>query len=71
MTVHVAIGTDIIHMHPAADGAAIGEGSRRDFYKLTAVSSKMEGGGCLNLGRAVLLAECILKTVSLKRHLGG
>lgn len=70
MTVHVAIGTDIIHMHPAADGAAIGEGSLRDFYKLTAVVSQMEGGVYLNLGSAVLLPEVFLKTVTLSRNLG-
>ena len=70
MTVHVAMGTDITHMHPAADGAAIGEGSLRDFRKLTAVISKMEGGVYLNLGSAVLMPEVFLKTVTLSRNLG-
>ncbi len=70
VTVHVAIGTDIIHMHPAADGAALGEGSLRDFRKLTAVVSGMEGGVYLNLGSAVLLPEVFLKTVTLSRNLG-
>ena len=70
MTVHVAMGTDITHMHPTADGAAIGEGSHRDFRKLTAVVSKMEGGVYLNLGSAVLMPEVFLKTVTLSRNLG-
>ena len=70
VTVHVAIGTDIIHMHPAADGASLGEGSLRDFRKLTTVVSRMEGGVYLNLGSAVLLPEVFLKTVTLSRNLG-
>ncbi len=70
MTVHVAMGTDITHMHPAANGSAIGEGSLRDFRKLTAVVSRMEGGVYLNLGSAVLLPEVFLKTVTLSRNLG-
>jgi hypothetical protein len=70
VTVHVAIGTDIIHMHPAADGAAIGAGSLLDFRKLTAVVSGMEGGVYINLGSAVILPEVFLKTVALARNLG-
>ncbi|MDR4493346.1 MAG: hypothetical protein R3B74_02775 [Nitrospirales bacterium] len=70
VTVHVAIGTDIIHMHPHANGAAIGEGSLRDFRTLAAVVSGMEGGVYLNLGSAVLLPEVFLKTVTLGRNLG-
>ena len=70
ITVHVAIGTDIIHMHPAANGAAIGDGSLRDFRTLTAVVSHMEKGVYLNLGSAVLLPEVFLKTVTLSRNLG-
>lgn len=70
MTVHVAIGTDIIHMHPSANGAAIGGGSLIDFRKLAAVVSGMEGGVYLNLGSAVLLPEVFLKTVALGRNLG-
>ena len=69
MTVHVAIGTDIIHMHPAADGAAIGATSLLDFRRLAAVVSGMEGGVYLNLGSAVILAEVFLKP-SLGRNLG-
>jgi len=70
VTVHVAIGTDIIHMHPSADGAAIGATSLFDFRRLTAVVSGMEGGVYLNMGSAVVLPEVFLKTVSLARNLG-
>ena len=70
VTVHVAIGTDIIHMHPTADGAALGGGSLMDFRKLATLVSHMEGGVYLNLGSAVLLPEVFLKTVTLGRNLG-
>lgn len=70
VTVHVALGTDIIHMHPAADGAAIGAGSLLDFRKLAAIVAGMEGGVYLNLGSAVILPEVFLKAVTLGRNLG-
>lgn len=70
VTVHVALGTDIIHMHPSADGAAIGACSLLDFRRLAAVVAGMEGGVYLNLGSAVILPEVFLKTVSLGRNLG-
>lgn len=70
VTVHVALGTDIIHMHPSADGGAIGAGSLLDFRKLATVVSRMEGGVYLNLGSAVILPEVFLKTVTLGRNLG-
>jgi hypothetical protein len=70
VTVHVAIGTDIIHMHPSANGEAIGGGSLLDFRKLAAVVSNMEGGVYINLGSAVFLPEVFLKTVTLGRNLG-
>lgn len=70
VTVHVAVGTDIIHMHPAADGAAIGATSLLDFRRLTAVVADMEGGVYLNIGSAVILPEVFLKAVSLGRNLG-
>jgi hypothetical protein len=70
-TVHVAVGTDIIHMHPSADGAAIGEGSLRDFRLLTGVVADLEGGVYINLGSAVLLPEVFLKAVSVARNLGN
>ncbi len=70
VTVHVAVGTDIIHMHPSADGAAIGATSLFDFRRLAAVVAGMEGGVYLNIGSAVILPEVFLKTVSLGRNLG-
>jgi hypothetical protein len=70
VTVHVAIGTDIIHMHPSANGEAIGGGSLLDFRKLAGVVSNMEGGVYINLGSAVFLPEVFLKTVTLGRNLG-
>lgn len=70
VTVHVAIGTDIIHMHPSANGGAMGEGSLRDFQKLTAVVSQLQGGVYLNLGSAVILPEVFLKALTLSRNLG-
>lgn len=70
VTVHVALGTDIIHMHPSADGAAIGATSLLDFRRLAAVVAGMEDGVYLNVGSAVVLPEVFLKTVSLGRNLG-
>lgn len=70
VTVHVALGTDITHMHPSADGAAIGATSLLDFRRLAAVVADMEGGVYLNMGSAVILPEVFLKTVSLGRNLG-
>ncbi|GJL62301.1 MAG: hypothetical protein NPIRA04_09550 [Nitrospirales bacterium] len=70
ITVHVAMGTDIIHMHPSADGAAIGGGSLVDFRTLVSLVSEMEGGVYINLGSAVMLPEVFLKTVTLSRNLG-
>ena len=69
-TVHVAIGTDIIHMHPSADGAAIGEGSMRDFRLLAGVIARLAGGVYVNLGSAVLLPEVFVKALNLARNLG-
>jgi deoxyhypusine synthase len=70
VTVHVAIGTDIIHMHPSANGGAIGEGSLRDFQKLTAVVAQLHEGVYLNMGSAVILPEVFLKALTLARNLG-
>jgi len=69
-TVHVAIGTDIIHMHPGADGAATGAGSLHDFRLLAAVVGGLEGGVYLNLGSAVVLPEVFVKALNLARNLG-
>jgi hypothetical protein len=68
VTVHVAIGTDIIHMHPAASGSAIGEGSLRDFRYLVANVARLEAGVYLNCGSAVVLPEVFLKAVALARN---
>ncbi len=70
VTVHVAIGTDIIHMHPSADGAAIGQASLRDFHRLTEVVAGLGGGVYLNLGSAVILPEVFVKALNLARNLG-
>jgi len=70
VTVHVAIGTDIIHMHPSVNGGAIGEGSLRDFQKLTSVVSQLQEGVYLNIGSAVILPEVFLKALTLARNLG-
>ena len=69
-TVHVAVGADIVHMHPEADGAAIGEGSLRDFRTFCGLVAGMEGGVYVNVGSAVILPEVFLKAVSVARNLG-
>jgi hypothetical protein len=70
VTVHVAIGTDIIHMHPAASGAALGDGSLRDFRYFVSNVARLEGGVYLNCGSAVVLPEVFLKAVALARNKG-
>ncbi len=70
VTVHIAIGTDIIHMHPSCSGSAIGEASLRDFHKLCEIISRLEGGVVVNFGSAVVLPEVFLKAVNVTRNLG-
>ena len=70
VTVHVAVGTDIIHMHPQASGAAIGEASLRDFKYFVSTVSRLEGGVYLNCGSAVILPEVFLKAVAIARNEG-
>lgn len=70
VTVHVAVGTDIVHMHPSADGAAIGRTSLEDFHRLTAVVGGLRGGVFINLGSAVIIPEVFLKALNLARNLG-
>ena len=70
VTVHVALGTDIIHMHPAASGAALGEGSLRDFRYFTSSVCRLKDGVYLNCGSAVVLPEVFLKAVALARNRG-
>jgi hypothetical protein len=71
VTVHVGIGTDIIHMHPKANGPAIGQGSLADFHTLTSVVATLKDGTYLNIGSAVILPEVFLKALSLARNLGN
>lgn len=70
VTVHVAIGTDIIHMHPEFDAAGTGAASHVDFRILAALVARLEGGVYINAGSAVILPEVFLKAVSLARNLG-
>jgi hypothetical protein len=70
VTVHVAIGTDIIHMHREASGEAIGQGSLADFLTFTSAIATLPGGVYFNIGSAVILPEVFLKAVSLARNLG-
>jgi hypothetical protein len=70
VTVHVAIGTDIIHMHPRFDAAKTGEASHRDFRMFASMVGSLEDGVYLNVGSAVILPEIFLKAVTLARNLG-
>jgi hypothetical protein len=71
VTVHLAIGTDIPHMHPSVDGAALGYATHRDFRLFCALTQQMHPGGVyLNWGSAVLLPEVFLKAISVVRNLG-
>ena len=70
-TVHVAVGTDIVHMHPACDPGAVGRATHLDFRLFAAEVAALGGGGVyLNVGSAVLLPEVFLKAVTLARNLG-
>lgn len=70
-TAHVAIGADIAHFHPTADGASLGATSHTDFRLLSELVRRMHGGGVyLNIGSAVVLPEIFLKAVTLVRNLG-
>jgi hypothetical protein len=70
LTVHVALGTDVIHMHPSASGAALGEASLRDFRRFVSSVAQLDGGVYLNCGSAVILPEVFLKAVALARNKG-
>jgi deoxyhypusine synthase len=69
-TVHAAIGTDVHHMHPSADGAALGITSYRDFETLAGLVATLEGGVLFHAGSAVILPEVFLKALALARNLG-
>ncbi|MHB8987743.1 MAG: GSU2086 family protein [Desulfobulbia bacterium] len=70
LTVHVAMGTDIVHIHPTANGAAIGQTSHQDFRLFCGLVAELEGGAYLNFGSAVLLPEVFLKALTVARNLG-
>ncbi len=70
VTVHVAMGTDIIHIHPSVDGGAIGKAGHYDFRVFCRLVSELEGGVYLNVGSAVLLPEVFLKALTVARNLG-
>lgn len=70
VTVHVAIGTDIIHIHPSMDAKATGQATYRDFQTFCSIVRSLEKGVFLNIGSAVILPEVFLKAVTLVRNLG-
>ncbi|MHC5544035.1 hypothetical protein ACYOEI_37895, partial [Singulisphaera rosea] len=70
LSVHVAVGTDIVHMTPLLDGAALGKATLDDFRSLCDLVARMAGGVWLNLGSAVVMPEVFLKAVSVVRNLG-
>src|SRR5205814_2002958 len=69
-TVHVALGTDVVHMHPHVSGAALGEATMTDFRRLCSVVSTLRDGIWMNLGSAVVLPEVFLKAVSVVQNFG-
>jgi len=69
VTVHVAVGTDIVHMHPACDGAAVGAASHVDFLRFASVCGRLHGGVYLNWGSAVIGPEVFVKAVTLANNL--
>lgn len=71
VTVHIAVGTDIIHQHPACDGAALGEASYIDFQTFATYVSRLgDGGVIVNIGSNVILPEVFLKALTISRNLG-
>ena len=71
LSVHAALGAEIIHQHPAANGAAIGDTSHRDFRRLAhSLTALDDGGVVLNLGSAVIMPEVFLKALTIARNLG-
>lgn len=70
LTVHIAVGTDVVHIHPSTDGAILGELTYRDFRLFTSMVASLEGGVYINLGSAVIMPEVFLKALSAVRNLG-
>jgi hypothetical protein len=71
MTVHVALGTDVVHQHAEADGRALGHGSMKDFRRFAAAVARLDGGVVLNMGSAVIMPEVFLKAVAMARNAGA
>jgi deoxyhypusine synthase len=71
VTVHVAIGTDVVHQHPAADGQAIGYATMEDFRTFASIIRDLRGGVVLNVGSAVILPEVFLKALAMARNAGA
>ena len=69
-TVHISVGTDIIHMHPECDGSTIGKTSYEDFKIFTDSVSRLDGGVLINIGSSVILPEVFIKSLSIVRNLG-
>jgi hypothetical protein len=70
LTVHVAIGTDVVHIHPSTDGSILGEMTYRDFRLFATLVAALEGGVYINVGSAVIMPEVFLKALSAARNLG-
>ncbi len=70
VTVHVAIGTDVVHMHPQLDGAKLGAATHYDFRLLAALVTELDNGTWINIGSAVVLPEVFLKVVNMARNVG-
>lgn len=70
LTVHVAIGTDVVHIHPSTDGSMVGEMTYRDFRLFASLVASLEGGIYINVGSAVIMPEVFLKALSAARNLG-
>jgi hypothetical protein len=70
LSVHVALGTDIVHQHEEADGRAIGYGTMKDFRRFASIIAELNGGVVLNLGSAVIMPEVFLKALAMARNKG-
>jgi hypothetical protein len=70
LTVHVAIGTDVVHIHPSTDGSILGELTYQDFRLFASLVAALEGGVYINVGSAVIMPEVFLKALSAARNLG-
>ena len=71
VTVHIAIGTDIIHQHPSTSGSVLGEATYLDFQKFASIVATLEGGVLFNIGSAVVMPEVFLKALTIARNLGN